>query len=108
LFGERPPSPLNDYGWWYAGVGTGDGALDHTLGLAETHLNQYGNCRQQASKFQVGNIREECDAAHFWSLHGGGAHFARADGSVAFYSYSGADILAPLSTRDEGVTVPRD
>ncbi len=108
LFGERPPSPLNDYGWWYAGTGTSEGALDHTLGLAETHVNLHAPCSSQVRMFQPGNIWNECDAAHFWSLHGGGGHFARADGSISFYSYSGEEILIPLSTRDEGEIVPRD
>ncbi len=35
-FGERPLSPGNDFGWWYAGVGfDGLGTADHTLGLYE-------------------------------------------------------------------------
>jgi hypothetical protein len=104
LFGERPPSAWADLGWWYAGVGTGRGGLDHTLGTAETHVPRYGMCSAATApfKFQNGNIRNDCDASHFWSLHPGGGHFARCDGSVAFHSYAGADVLIPLSTRDTG------
>ncbi len=102
LCGERPPSAGLDLGWWYAGVGTGEGALDHTLGLAEIHQSVYGGCQPKTRKFGQGNIRSECDAGHFWSLHQSGGHFALTDGSVSFFSYSGADVLVSLSTRDGG------
>jgi prepilin-type processing-associated H-X9-DG protein len=39
---------------------------------------------------------------HFWSLHPGGAHFAFADGSARFLSYSADSVLPALATRAGG------
>jgi hypothetical protein len=105
LFGERPPSAGADLGWWYAGAGTGQGGLDHTLGAVETHANHYGHCPSITSKFREGKPHNECDASHFWSLHLGGAHFAKVDGSVRFYSYAGAEVIELMATRDAGDVV---
>jgi prepilin-type processing-associated H-X9-DG protein len=43
---------------------------------------------------------------HFWSLHTGGANFLMADGSACFLTYSAADVLPALATRDGGEVVP--
>ncbi len=106
LIGERPPSPLHDYGWWYAGMGVGDGGLDHTLGSAETADSHYARCTRKWRRFRSGERRNECDVLHFWSMHRNGAHFARCDGSVKFLDYSAGDLLIALSTRDKGDVAP--
>ena len=50
-----------------------------------------------------GKISENCDMAHFWSLHSGGANFANADGSVRFLSYSvDPTVMKALGTRAGG------
>lgn len=102
IFGERPPSPLLDLGWWYAGVGTGDGTLDHSLGAFETADSMFATCGLAVRGFQAGDVSDECSVLHFWSLHPGGGYFGMADGSVRFVSYNGAEILESLSTRASG------
>jgi prepilin-type processing-associated H-X9-DG protein len=49
--------------------------------------------------FQPGDLRNNCDASHFWSLHPGGGNFLFADGSVHFLSYRiGSTILPDMAT----------
>ena len=99
LFGERPPSVGVDYGWWYAGAGSWGGTLDHHIGAVESSRTRYGVCTKPTLRFQQGSIHDECSASHFWSLHWGGAHFARVDGSVQFMSYNAVELIELLATR---------
>lgn len=106
VFGERPISPGHDFGWWYAGMGfDGYGTADHTLGVAElgpsTHPEHVA-CGNGPFLFGPGSIHDECAALHFWSLHPGGGHFTRLDGSVKFMPYSSAAVLRLLATRAGG------
>jgi hypothetical protein len=102
LFGERPPSPYFDLGWWYAGVGFKlTGATDHTLGVIETAGTRYGVCPAGPHYTRNGNIFNECDALHYWSFHPGGLYFANVDGSVHFYSYE-VQVLPQLATARAG------
>ena len=55
--------------------------------------------------FKQGDLNNRCDSYHFWSMHSGGAHFALADGSVRFISYSAISILPALATRNGGEAV---
>ena len=48
------------------------------------------------------NAKPDCTMFQYWSLHGGGADFAFADGSVHFLSYSAVEILPALATRSGG------
>jgi prepilin-type processing-associated H-X9-DG protein len=105
MAGERPPSADFWYGWWYAGFGqAGTGSIDMLLGGAER--NRRGlfvqHCPPGPYRFGPGNVREQCDLFHFWSLHQGGAHFLLVDGSVHFLRYEAADLLPALATRDGG------
>jgi prepilin-type N-terminal cleavage/methylation domain-containing protein/prepilin-type processing-associated H-X9-DG protein len=109
MVGERPPSADFYYGWWYTGAGqSGSGSLDMTLGVSE--INRYRRaefrrCLPGPYSFGPGNLRNDCDLFHFWSLHPGGANFLCADGSVHFLSYSAASVLPALGTRAGGEVV---
>jgi prepilin-type processing-associated H-X9-DG protein/prepilin-type N-terminal cleavage/methylation domain-containing protein len=107
MVGERPPSADNHFGWWYAGVGMsdGDGSADGTMAVLETNRTiRAPHCPLIGYKFSAGDEENMCDTFHFYSRHSGGAHFAFADGSVRFLSYSAADILPALATRAGGET----
>ena len=110
LVGERPPSPDQQFGWWYAGTGQADsGSCDMVLGVQER--NVWWSARQCWSGpyfFGPGSIDNPCDMFHFWSPHPGGANFAFADGSVRFLRYSADPIMPALATRAGGevVSVP--
>ena len=129
LVGERPPSRDLFFGWWFAGAGyydpvsaggltpSQDGSGDVTLGTWDLRypiaLSQPFNggytCPTTKYQFQPGNINENCDQAHFWSLHTSGANFGMADGSVRFIAYGagGTQVLwFALGTRNGGEVVP--
>ena len=102
LAGERPPSPDNWCGWWYAGMGQdGTGNPDMIMGVREINVRLlYGeSCPVGPYHFTRGSFHEMCDAFHFWSPHAGGTHFAFCDGSVRLLSYDADAILPALATR---------
>jgi prepilin-type processing-associated H-X9-DG protein len=107
--GERPPSADQVLGWWYAGEGQDkDGSADLVLSARERNVNPTygGNCPEGPYQFGPGQIRNQCDAYHFWSPHtGGGAHFLFADGSVRFLRYSAAPLMPALASRARGEAV---
>ncbi len=122
MIGERPPSGDWFFGWWFAGAGyvnpanqyIQNGTGDVVLGTADTDFpialtypfNGGYNCPANKYLFGPGNINENCDMAHFWSLHSGGANFAFADGSVHFMSYSTTPVvMAAMGTRNGGEVV---
>jgi prepilin-type processing-associated H-X9-DG protein len=105
LAGERPPSADFWYGWWYAGFGqAGSGSADMLLGARERNRGgaYVSRCPPGPYHFQQGQISEQCDLFHFWSLHPGGAHFLFADGGVRFLPYSADQILPAIATRNGG------
>jgi prepilin-type N-terminal cleavage/methylation domain-containing protein/prepilin-type processing-associated H-X9-DG protein len=126
LLGERPPSKNLRFGWWFAGAGYRDsltspfqdGTGDVTLGtndmnypsaLSRFPVNSTNGvptiCAANKYQFQPGNLNDDCDQCHFWSLHTGGANFAFADGSVRFLNYSSAPLMPALGTRAGGEVV---
>jgi prepilin-type N-terminal cleavage/methylation domain-containing protein/prepilin-type processing-associated H-X9-DG protein len=110
LVGERPPSPDNRFGWWYAGVGQAlNGDADMVLGVQASRTTfRAPTCPIGPYSFGPGSSSNYCDTFHFWSQHTGGAHFLFADGSVRFLRYSAAPLLPALATRNgrEPVHIP--
>jgi prepilin-type processing-associated H-X9-DG protein len=105
---ERPPSADFWYGWWYAGYGqAGSGSGDMLLGARERNFGggYVSSCPPGPYHFTPGEIDEQCDLFHFWSLHPGGANFLMADGSVHFLTYDADAILPALATRAGGEPV---
>ncbi len=108
MVGERPAAADFWYGWWYAGVGMeSSGSPDSLLGVVEvkTKAAFTEGCGDGPYKFQRGQLDNQCDVFHFWSLHPGGANFIMCDGSVQFLSYSASKILPALATRAGGERV---
>src|SRR5262249_16574833 len=105
--GERPPSPANRFGWWYAGVGQQfDGDADMVLGVAGYRTTfRAPTCPHGPYAFSAGRDSEMCDTFHFWSQHSGGAHFLMSDGSVHFLPYAAAPLLPALASRNGGEAV---
>jgi prepilin-type N-terminal cleavage/methylation domain-containing protein/prepilin-type processing-associated H-X9-DG protein len=103
MIGERPGSPDNWYGWWYAGVGQDySGNPDMIMGVRETNLQvQYAEgCPVGPYHFEKGHFDRMQDLFHFWSPHAGGANFAFCDSSIKFLPYETDSILVELATRD--------
>jgi prepilin-type N-terminal cleavage/methylation domain-containing protein/prepilin-type processing-associated H-X9-DG protein len=107
LVGERPPSADGMMGWWYAGQGqSDDGSLDLVLGVRELNQGSWGRtCPGGPYEFRPGDVKNNCDAFHFWSMHAGGANFLFADGSVHFITYESDSIMPGLATRSGGEPV---
>ena len=101
LVGERPPSNDLYYGWWFAGAGDYPyfGTTDVVLGVCE-----WNPVVKKRELFRPGllNDPQEEHRWHFWSLHSGGGNFLMADGSARFISYSGANVLPAMATRNGG------
>jgi prepilin-type processing-associated H-X9-DG protein len=106
--GERPPSPDYWYGWWYAAEGQapGSGSGDTVLGVCEVKAANApfaSQCSRGPFQYAAGQVNEQCDFLHYWSLHPRGGNFAYADGSVHFVGYEIApEVLKALATRAGG------
>jgi prepilin-type N-terminal cleavage/methylation domain-containing protein/prepilin-type processing-associated H-X9-DG protein len=116
MVGERPPSADLNFGWWFGSDGRDEqGTGEGTMGaMDQEYFNVVltkppFNCPTPKLGFQPGDVNDNCDQVHFWSLHSGGANFLLADGSVHFLNY-GIDpsIFLWLCVRNDGqsVTVP--
>jgi prepilin-type N-terminal cleavage/methylation domain-containing protein/prepilin-type processing-associated H-X9-DG protein len=103
--GERPPSTDLIWGWWFDGQGQrGTGSSDVTLGVLERNVIE-PSCSPGPYMYQQGDLNNNCDQFHFWSLHTGGANFLFGDGSIHFIPYSAASILPFMATRAGGEPV---
>jgi prepilin-type N-terminal cleavage/methylation domain-containing protein/prepilin-type processing-associated H-X9-DG protein len=115
MVGERPSYPdPNIAGGWQSGSWA-YAEMDSALGLPNTKLwvaatDQFGvACPGGKQWFQPGNLRNGCDAHHYWSLHTGGANWLFADGSVRFLNYNvGTQIQAALATKNGGEVISGD
>ncbi len=110
MLGERPPSPDNHFGWWYAGQGQSfDAAADFLLPAVEGNRTfRAPTCPRGPHRFGPGRDDDQCDQFHFWSHHPGGANFAFADGAVRLLRYAAADRLPALATRAGGEVAAAD
>jgi prepilin-type N-terminal cleavage/methylation domain-containing protein/prepilin-type processing-associated H-X9-DG protein len=106
LVGERPASADEVWGWWYAGQGqSNDGSADMVLGVRERNVILLNLCPPGKSQYGPGQLTNQCDMLHFWSLHPGGAHFLFADATVHFLPYSVVPLMPALATRAGGESV---
>jgi prepilin-type N-terminal cleavage/methylation domain-containing protein/prepilin-type processing-associated H-X9-DG protein len=112
MVGERPPSEDLVFGWWFAGAGEDDlGTSDVILGVNEIN-DFYSTCPRgplHPYHFSPGNLSNNCDQYHYWSLHPGGGNFLFGDASVHFLTYSTPnDVMQALATRcgNEAVQLP--
>jgi prepilin-type processing-associated H-X9-DG protein/prepilin-type N-terminal cleavage/methylation domain-containing protein len=114
MVGERPPSQDFYFGWWFAGAGYPDeftGLGDVTMGTRAigyiNSINAYEglNCPASNVGLQPGNIQNDCDQTHYWSMHTGGANFLFCDGSVKFLTYEANSVLPALGTIAGGEVV---
>jgi prepilin-type N-terminal cleavage/methylation domain-containing protein/prepilin-type processing-associated H-X9-DG protein len=97
MVGERPPSADLAFGWWsYSDY-------DNLL-ATQNYINVYPNCATPGV-FGPGNINNNCDSNHFWSLHMGGGNWAFGDGSVHFLPYTAVAVTIPMATRAGGEVV---
>ena len=111
LAGERPPSADFQFGWWYAGVGQRyTGSAEMLMGVYEQNVQKVtvGSCAPGSYPYGPGELTNQCDMFHYWSLHAGGAHFLFADGMVRFLHYSAAPLMPALASRAgaEAVEIP--
>lgn len=95
IFGERPPSDLDEgFGPWLGGQGAwptstytnGNRSLFPTAGASLANLLTAWDGRSDLG-YQRGARGNRCPT-HHWSFHSGGAVFAKADGSVLLLPYA--------------------
>jgi prepilin-type N-terminal cleavage/methylation domain-containing protein len=97
MLGERPPAADLAFGWWsYSDY-------DNLLGT-QNLINFYPNCPTPGI-YRPGDIKNNCDSNHFWSLHPGGGNWAFGDASVHFLPYTAAPLTLPMATRGGGEAV---
>jgi len=109
MIGERPPSVDLYYGWWFAGAGyDASGTGDVVLGAREIGYAAAIGCPPTYVGFKQGNVKDNCDQAHFWAYHTNGGNFALGDASVRWVSYNIDPNLPFLCTKDGGETVQLD
>ncbi len=103
IFGERPPSDLDEgFGPWIGGQMTFSAStyINGTpINFLASLLNTCGGRTDLG--FQNGERGSRCDWTHHWSFHPGGANFAKADGALTFLAYPiDKQILSELASRD--------
>jgi prepilin-type N-terminal cleavage/methylation domain-containing protein/prepilin-type processing-associated H-X9-DG protein len=98
MVGERPPSNDLYWGWW--GYSDTDNILAHPN--RETYTVSGCNGNEVFRPDVPTNPRAAC---HYWSMHTGGGNWLLGDGSVRFITYSNANIITLMASRDGGEVV---
>jgi len=93
IVGERPPASSTSWGWWTWGP------YDSALAVKVSVPDPHGVACPLPQVYRPGQVGVECDAAHYWSLHPGGANWLLGDGSVRLLPYSVVNVLTKLATR---------
>jgi prepilin-type processing-associated H-X9-DG protein len=104
MVGERPPPDSLQAGRWYTHEWVREpfGGPDGSTLIPPPRDPGDVQCRRAGGVFGPGRAANPCDRFHFWSIHGGGANFAFADGGVRFLRYEVGGLLVPLASRAGG------
>lgn len=114
MVGERPSSPDQLWGWWFAGIGEWPwfGAPDIVLGVEEIDVNYPPQTEYAPHEFyRPGDLNDPNNYHrwHHWSTHANGGNWLLGDGSVHFITYAaGQTVLPAMATRFGGEVVPAD
>lgn len=97
---ERPPPGDLSIGWWYTTHIFANLQAVNDIEAPTEAVNIYdpqcggwtvnwpGRGITNIYTFGPGRLSDPCDRYHYWSLHGPGANFLMADGSVRWLSFS--------------------
>ena len=110
MIGERPPGPQGAQGAWYSEWGSAVCVLTQLCPAGYRLWNNSNGvgCPVEGEALQPGRLDDPCAVRYFWSLHGTGANFVFADGSVRFITNQQAGILPLLATRSGGEVASLD
>jgi len=105
MIGERPPSLSLEFGWQWVAWGYdnyGFGAGDCLLGVRDRLPGSTPSINNTPGLYRPGNVANDADYNHYWSLHPGGGMWLMGDGSVRFIPYSAG---AAVVTQVNGINV---
>jgi prepilin-type N-terminal cleavage/methylation domain-containing protein/prepilin-type processing-associated H-X9-DG protein len=101
MVGERPPAASLTWGWWTWG------SFDSSLAAQNLYGDPHaGSVCTAPQLYKPGQLSNQCDSLHYWSLHSGGANWVFADGSVHFLAYEVVTMLPALASRNGGEVIP--
>lgn len=93
MIGERPPGGGGNnstdpvyWGWW--AYSYYDSVLWAVVPGYPNETDQHWKVCPGVNYFSPGNLNNDCDTNHYWSVHRGGGSFAFVDGSVRFLEYT--------------------
>jgi prepilin-type N-terminal cleavage/methylation domain-containing protein/prepilin-type processing-associated H-X9-DG protein len=113
MVGERPPPAALSAGWWYTTHAARANTWEFEMAAVNPIAPENGcpgfavttpSGTSTGYIFAPGQVANNCDLYHFWSLHSGGATFLFADGSARFLPYSVSPVLKNLASRSGGET----